>query len=59
MNQMLMFALWVLFAIGMGWLVFWGSGRMGMDATLRAILAAIVFILLLVFALARAGMLPL
>lgn len=59
MNQMLILTLWILFAIGMGWLVFWGGGKMAIDATLRAILAAIIFILLLVFALTRAGVMAL
>lgn len=59
MEPMLILVLWVLFAIGLGWLVYWGGGQMGMPPVPRMIIAGFVFVLILFFALQRAGMLNL
>lgn len=57
MEPLLVLVLYILFAAGLGWLVYWGAGKAGMEDTPRVILASIVFVLILLYGLSRTGIL--
>lgn len=59
MEPLLILALYILFAAGLGWLVYWGAGRAGMPETPRVIIAAIIFVLILLYGLNQTGVLTL
>lgn len=59
MEAMLVLVVYILIATGIAWLVYWGAGQVGMAQTPRVIVAGIVFVLLLLFALNNAGVMTL
>lgn len=55
MRQLLLLALYILAGVGLAWLTLWGTGYLGLPHILQVILAAVVFILVLLFGLKRTG----
>lgn len=55
MERLLRLALYILAAIGLGWLVIWGGGQLGFPQTPTMIAAAIVFILVVIFGFKATG----
>lgn len=59
MEPLLILALYILFAAGLGWLVYWGGAKAGVPETPRVIIAAILFIVILLYGLNQTGVLVL
>lgn len=55
MKQLLTLVLYILAAIGIGWLVLWGAGEVGLPYPIQVILAAIIFVVVLIFGLNKTG----
>lgn len=55
MNQLLRLVLYVLAAIGLGWLVYWGAGQVGLLNVPSMIIAGVVFVVVLIFGFKASG----
>lgn len=55
MKQLLLLLIYILFAIAIGYLVYWGGGEVGLPDVPRMIIAGIAFVVLLLFGLSKTG----
>lgn len=55
MNQLLRLVLYVLAAIGLGWLTFWGAAQVGLPQVPSMIIAGVVFVVVLIFGFRASG----
>lgn len=55
MNQLLRLVLYVLAAIGLGWLVYWGAAQVGLPQVPSMIIAGVVFVVVLIFGFRASG----
>lgn len=55
MRELLRLVLYILAAIGLGWLVLWGCGQVGLPQVPSMIIAGIVFVVVLIFGLNKTG----
>lgn len=55
MNSLLRLVLYILAAIGLGYLAFWGAGVVGLPQVPSMIIAGIVFVVVLIFGLNKTG----
>lgn len=50
-----MLLIYIMFAIAIGWLVYWGGGEVGLPDVPRMIIAGLIFVVLLLFGLNKTG----
>lgn len=55
MNALLRLVLYILAAIGLGYLVYWGAGQVGLPNVPSMIIAGIVFVVVLIYGFNRTG----
>lgn len=55
MNALLRLVLYILAAIGLGYLVYWGAGQVGLPNVPSMIIAGIVFVVVLIFGMNKTG----
>lgn len=55
MKQLLTLVLYIAAAAGCAWLVIWGAAQAGLPSVLGMMVAIIVFVLVVIFGLNRAG----
>jgi quinol-cytochrome oxidoreductase complex cytochrome b subunit len=55
MRQLLILALYILGAIGLGYLTWWGANQVGLPSVPSMIVAGIVFVLVLIFGFNKTG----
>jgi hypothetical protein len=54
-NALLRLVLYILAAIGLGYLVWWGANQVGLPDVPSMIIAGIVFVVVLIFGMNRTG----